>query len=282
VEQFYDDDDEHDEDDRDSSSSEHEDEDDEDYSERKPGTKTKIDKDSYPAKKNTTKKGSKTIREFSTVGGVHGTSTQDGDHFDTHVKGMRKLPPGFRAPTDPAPNHITLHSDAKGPKGRRKYNEKDQVSSHLGGMATFGVPAQKGLGMSLDASPHYNRQHLDGHEKKLLAIERGDGSKKKRTWEAMSEVDVQDPMDPDRLKMLVDNTHVTEDRAKSRILAAKKKSPDIKSIAKYKTTLTSDKGEEIEDEYGPDYMHLAKPSWMRKSYDPDDSSGDDDIDKGVV
>jgi len=241
--------------------------------------KQKIDPESRVKEKSIKRTNSGFQSSFATHRDVKGESQRKGNHVTTKVTGMKKLPPGHRAPTDPAPDHITLHSDKKGSGGKRKYNPNDQVSAHLGGMATFGVPATKGLGMSLDASPIYNRLHLQGHEKELLDTDKKKGA---RTWDAMSQIELEDPSEPARLQELENNSNVTKERAAKRILTAKKKSPNVRAIKKFTTDLESSKQEKIHGEYERDYAYLAKDKWFKDSYDPDNSSGDEDIEKGEM
>jgi hypothetical protein len=267
----------------DDSESEADNESDEDYVEPKPSGKG-VDPQARPTSKpklSRTASGSD-LTTFTTGHGLNASVKRKYDQIKTSVTGMKKQ--HRRAPTDPSPGHVTLHHTKKSAKGRRQYNPNDQQSTHVAGLACMGVPGTKGTGTVLDASPHYNRQHLNGHESQVLA--HGPGT----TWNAKSEIDLEKPNAPGRVQAIASapglNPLVTKDRIGRRMSAVVQKSPKARSIKRFKTEWGSlpgggKKAKKVTKTYGRDLQHMCKDKWFKKhGYDPDDSSGDEDVTKG--
>ena len=240
---------------------------------------TKIDEDSKPTRVETKLHKGWEVTTFETKHGVKGTARRKDNVLETEVTGMKKLPSGTRAPTGPAPGHITYHSVEKGPKSGRKYSPKDQASVHIAGPASHGVPGTTGAYMTVDGSSNYNRQHSLGHERKLRNMPQ------KRKWAAKTRVELEPTNSSDRVNAIAHEYSLDKkgkQRLQRRMNAVVKKNPQARSVRSMETTYTSDHPGDspIMGKYGRDFDHHVKPGWLKPDYNSGASSGDEDIEKG--
>jgi hypothetical protein len=235
--------------------------------------KGKTDPNSNPENVEVVRTGSGTeITTFETANGLSARSQRKDDVLETSVTGMKKQ--AHRARTQPATGHVTLHSEAKGPKGGRKYNPNDQASVHVGGPAIFGVPGTKNAKMTVDASPWYNKQHIKGHEAQLHA-----GDAPGLRWDADTRVVLEDPEAEERLDEGEGQAALRADRARvqKRMRAVKEANPDARAVQSMDTEYSSNAGATFVDRYGRDLRYYCKEKWFGDAYDPDDSSSDKDV-----
>jgi hypothetical protein len=247
------------------------------YEEEKKESKTRINPDCKPQNLSITRTPTGSdLTEFDTKRGLKASLKRKGSHLRGNVKKMRKLAPGERADTKPATGHVKLHQKNKGKKGGRKHNPNDAHSAHTAGLACMGLPGMHGA--TVDASPAYNRQHKEGHEKRMLKYPTEE-------WNMESHVHFEDMESPARLKEIEQKYKgfgLTQKRVAQRAKAYKKKNPEAKAVQSYSVKASSDKKHQVTQNYGRDVDYGLKQKWTRKGYDPDDSSGDDDVTKGHV